>query len=238
MAGALSRILRRDGAASTVDAPAEADGDARTVTHGTVEAPAGADVRTVTHGTVAAPAEADGDAPTATHGAVAVAATVIAPPREAPSGPAPTRVEPAPAPEGEAIDAAAPGFRHRGALRRRLRFTRRAREIALRDLGGLVFELHRFGRDRGDLVEAKLTTLGALDAEMRTLETVLDERREVTVLREPGLGACPRCGALHGSDAAFCSACGLALTPAAGLPAAVAVSPEPPAPDPGAPPGP
>jgi ribosomal protein L40E len=37
---------------------------------------------------------------------------------------------------------------------------------------------------------------------------VLDERRDIIELREPGVAACPRCGALHGSDARFCPQCG------------------------------
>jgi hypothetical protein len=118
-----------------------------------------------------------------------------------------------PEPEGD------PGFLRRGKLRRRLRYLRRAREIALRDLGGLIFDLHRFGRARTDLVDQKLAGLGALDREMRLLEHALDDRREVTVLREPGLGSCPRCGALRPSDANFCSSCGLPLGKGAGLPA-------------------
>lgn len=111
-----------------------------------------------------------------------------------------------------------PGFVQRGRLRRRLRYVRRAREVALRDLGGLVFDLHRFGRERGDLVERKLAGLSTLDGEMRALESALDERRDTTVLREPGLASCPRCGALHASDAAYCSACGLPVGRGAGLP--------------------
>src|SRR4051794_14157554 len=43
----------------------------------------------------------------------------------------------------------------RGKLRRRARFLRRARELALRDLGGLVYEARRRGQDGGALVEAK-----------------------------------------------------------------------------------
>ena len=117
-----------------------------------------------------------------------------------------------------------PGFVQRGRLRRRLRFVRRAREVALRDLGGLVFDLHRFGRERTDLVDQKLATLSTLDGEMRTLEGVLDERGEGTVLREPGLASCPRCGALHASDAAYCSACGLPVGRGASLPTGPALA--------------
>jgi hypothetical protein len=104
--------------------------------------------------------------------------------------------------------AAAGGFRDRGRLRRRLRYLRRARELGYRDLGGFMFDLHRFGRDSDDLVKNKLDALAAIDRELRALETALGERREVAVLREPGIGSCVRCGALHGSADRFCPHCG------------------------------
>lgn len=110
-----------------------------------------------------------------------------------------------------APQAAGLSFRERGRLRRRLRYLRRVRELGFRDLGGLVFDLHRFGRARDDLVQAKLSALQAVDQEMRMLEVLLDDRRPVTELREPGISSCPRCGALHGSDARFCPSCGLQL---------------------------
>lgn len=100
-------------------------------------------------------------------------------------------------------------FRERGRLRRRLRFLRRARELAFRDVGGLMFDLRRFGRDRPDLVEAKLNALAAVDGELRALERVLDDQRLIHELREPGLSSCPRCGALHASEDNFCPHCGL-----------------------------
>ncbi|HEY8582414.1 MAG TPA: zinc ribbon domain-containing protein [Capillimicrobium sp.] len=142
----------------------------------------------------------------------ATAATELQVIEPAPDGEAPAE------PAAEAEPEGPPAFLARGRLRRRLRFVRRAREIALRDLGGLVFDLHRFGRDRSDLVDQKLAALGALDAEMRALETALDARQEVTVLREPGLTTCPRCGALLASDASYCSSCGLPLARSASLP--------------------
>ena len=111
-------------------------------------------------------------------------------------------------------------WRARGRARRRLRYLRAARELALRDLGGLVFELHRQERERPDLVTAKLDALAELDRERRTLEDALDDRRDVDVLRLPGLASCPRCGTLLASDARFCSSCGHAVSeatpPAAG----------------------
>src|SRR4051812_7512963 len=114
---------------------------------------------------------------------------------------APTVVEPPAAPPPTT-------WRARGRARRRLRYLRAARELALRDLGGLIFDLRRFERDRPDLVAAKIDALTELDRERRTLEDALDDRRDVDVLRLPGLASCPRCGTLLGSDARFCSSCG------------------------------
>jgi hypothetical protein len=104
-----------------------------------------------------------------------------------------------------------PGFRDRGRLRRRLRYLRRVRELGFRDLGGLVFDQHRFERPNEELVKGKLDALAAVDRELRALEVALDDRRPLHELREPGVSACPRCGALHGSDASWCPSCGLAL---------------------------
>jgi zinc ribbon protein len=128
---------------------------------------------------------------------------------------------------------AQPGFGSRGRARRRARFLRKARELAYRDLGGLVFNLHRFDQRNDALVLAKLTTLGKLDAELRALERALQEREPVTVLREAGITACPRCAAIHSSEDRFCPNCGLSMArhvdlPIAG-PAAPAVSPAAPA---------
>ena len=148
----------------------------------------------------------------------------------------------------------APGFGERGRMRRRARFLRKARELAYRDLGGLVFDLHRFGQRNDQLVLAKLATLGQIDKELRELEEVLRDRRPVTVLREVGIAACPRCAAIHGSDDRFCPGCGLAfdahadrpistapVSPQVHPPASATASPAPapaPAPPPPAPPPP
>ena len=102
-------------------------------------------------------------------------------------------------------------FRDRGKLRRRLRFLRRTRELAFRDIGGLIFDMRRFGRDRPDLVEAKIGALAAVDQELRALERILDDRRPIHELREPGITSCARCGALHSSDSNFCPNCGLQI---------------------------
>jgi hypothetical protein len=121
----------------------------------------------------------------------------------------------------------APGFGERGRMRRRARFLRKARELAYRDLGGLVFDLHRFGQRNDQLVLAKLATLRQIDTELRELEEVLRDRRPVTVLREVGIAACPRCAAIHGSDDRFCPGCGLAFDTHADRPISTApVSPQ------------
>jgi hypothetical protein len=130
---------------------------------------------------------------------------------------APTTVAPAVDPgvaavPGEQAPAdAKPGFRERTRLRRRMRELRRLREISFRDLGGLSFELHRFGRDRSDLVTQKLETLERIDGELRAIEGALHARRPLIELREPGVAACPRCATLHGTDANFCPGCGTPL---------------------------
>jgi hypothetical protein len=105
--------------------------------------------------------------------------------------------------------------RRRG-LRRRARFLRRARELALRDLGGIVYEARRRQQDGGKVLEEKLQRLAALDAELNGLEDALGTPRGATVIREPGIGGtCARCGELHASDARFCARCGVNLEEAA-----------------------
>jgi ribosomal protein L40E len=132
--------------------------------------------------------------------------TIVEPPSSSPAEPLPAGTAPP-----DAADLR-PTFRDRGRLRRRLRYLRRVRELGFRDLGGLVFDLHRFTRRNDDLVLGKLAALDAVDRELRAIERVLDERRDIIELREPGVAACPRCGALHGSDARFCPQCGTQLT--------------------------
>jgi ribosomal protein L32 len=127
------------------------------------------------------------------------------------SAPPPAAVEAPPAtevPAGREPVPARPSFRQRGRLRRRLRYLRRVRELGFRDLGGLVFDQHRFSQVNDALVRGKLAALGAVDGELRALEHALDDRRSVTELREPGISVCSRCGALHGSEARFCPSCG------------------------------
>src|SRR3954464_5918477 len=83
-----------------------------------------------------------------------------------------------------------PATERRSRLRRRTRYLRRVRELLLRDLGGLVYEIHRStGGDRAryeSLVHAKAQRLAALDAELFALEDRLGGGHPETVLREPG----------------------------------------------------
>jgi hypothetical protein len=112
-----------------------------------------------------------------------------------------------------------PSTRRRGKLRRRLRHLRGVREVLLRDLGGMVFQVHRASRDGDQSVQAvvseKLHRLAGVDNELRDLEALLDDRRGM-VVREPGIsGTCPNCGELFGSEARFCWACGTPVAPGA-----------------------
>jgi hypothetical protein len=156
-----------------------------------------------------APAQAQDESPSAPPAGAAIAA------------------EPSDAPPG--------GFQSRGRARRRARFLRKARELAYRDLGGLVFNLHRFGARNDALVLAKLTTLTQIDTELRAIESALGERRPLTVLREAGITACPRCAAIHGSEDSFCPNCGLSMGRHVDLPIGSAAAAPAPATQPAAP---
>lgn len=125
------------------------------------------------------------------------------------TGGAPASPE-APAPQQPPAPAR-PGFRERGRLRRRLRYLREVRELGYRDLGGLVLDQHRFQRPNEELIAGKVGAIEALDSEMRAIEQALSQSTPYTELFIPGLSACPRCGALHGSDARFCPQCGLSF---------------------------
>jgi hypothetical protein len=116
---------------------------------------------------------------------------------------APAAVAYAPAPQHR------PGFRERGRLRRRLRFLREARELGYRDIGGLVVDQHRFQRPNAALVADKVAAVDAIDRELRAIEDVLGAHKPYEELFVPGVSACQRCGALHGTDARFCPHCGL-----------------------------
>lgn len=79
-----------------------------------------------------------------------------------------------------------------------------------------MLELHRAGRQRPDLVQAKIASAAATDEELRALERALGEPVTVRELRAPGIGgACPSCGALYGSADRYCASCGRELSPRA-----------------------
>jgi hypothetical protein len=104
--------------------------------------------------------------------------------------------------------ARATGFMQRAVLRRRVRFLRRRRELALHDLGGLVFESHRVGEAHEELRAEKLASISALDDELARLQQALELREELAVLHEPGIASCPQCQTIHDSTANYCPSCG------------------------------
>jgi hypothetical protein len=150
--------------------------------------------------------------------------TELPSPGSAPASPAPGEDEqrlPAGAAPEDVERQAATG--RRGKLRRRARYLHKARELALRDLGGLVYEARRREQDPGKLAQEKVNRLIALDNELTEIESVLGVIKGDTVIREPGVGGtCARCGELHPSDATFCARCGANLAEAAREAAAAA----------------
>ncbi|MFL5954257.1 MAG: hypothetical protein ACJ76I_09145 [Gaiellaceae bacterium] len=88
---------------------------------------------------------------------------------------------------------------HAGLLRRERRALGKAREDALRDLGGLLVEMYRRGGFRDDLLAERAAAIVGIDARLAEIEALLHTRRNV-----------PRCecGApiLRGSH--FCPSCG------------------------------
>jgi hypothetical protein len=122
-----------------------------------------------------------------------------------------TAPQPEPAPIAPpAIEMAPPStFIERGRIRRRARYLRQLRELQLRDIGGLLLEARRRGRERPDLVEAKVAAALDTDREQRALEVALEEHRSAAELRAAGIGgACEHCGAVFGTADSFCASCG------------------------------
>ncbi len=102
----------------------------------------------------------------------------------------------------------ATSFLERAALRRRISFLRRRRELALHDLGGFVYETHRLGESRPELTASKLEGVDEIDGELATLERALGLGEELIVLHEPGISSCAGCATIHDSAARFCPGCG------------------------------
>jgi hypothetical protein len=110
-------------------------------------------------------------------------------------------------------DAVAPtGSRERGRMRRRLRELRRLREAQLLELGALVLEAHRQGRDDSPVIKSKAAEAAATDAEARAVADALDEDSGLETIVTAGIaGPCPTCGTLASTAWRFCSTCGTPL---------------------------
>jgi hypothetical protein len=109
---------------------------------------------------------------------------------------------------------------HAGLLRRERRALLKAREDALRDLGGLLVEMYRRGGFRDDLLAERAAAIIGIDARIAEIEALLHAR-----------GPTPRCecGAplLRGSH--FCPNCGRAVdaTAGSGAPDETVIEPAP-----------
>lgn len=102
--------------------------------------------------------------------------------------------------------------RERGRLRRRLRELRRLREVQLLELGALVLEAHKHGRDDSPVIKTKAAEAAATDAEARAVADALDTDADLDTVMAAGIaGPCPTCGTLASTAARFCSACGTPL---------------------------
>jgi hypothetical protein len=93
----------------------------------------------------------------------------------------------------------APRRPHAGLLRRERRGLLKAREDALRDLGGLLVEMYRRGGFRDDLLAERASIVVGIDARLAEIEELLHARRKVArcecgapILR--GSHFCPNCG--------------------------------------------
>jgi hypothetical protein len=97
-------------------------------------------------------------------------------------------------------------------MRRRARYLRQLRELQLRDIGGFMVELHRFGRQQPDLVKEKILAAAQTQTELRSLQGALQEQAPLGDVRTAGIGgACSECGTVHGSSDRFCAWCGRQL---------------------------
>ena len=106
-----------------------------------------------------------------------------------------------------------PSSRERGAMRRRLRQQRKLRDALLMELGALVMEAHRHGRDDAGVVKSKATEVAAVDAETVALAETLGEGGDTARLTATGLALpCHACGALVAARARFCEHCGTDLS--------------------------
>ncbi|HEV8459069.1 MAG TPA: zinc ribbon domain-containing protein [Gaiellaceae bacterium] len=86
-----------------------------------------------------------------------------------------------------------------GVLRRERRALMKARQDALRDLGGLLVEMYRRGNFRDDLLSERAAGIVGIDARLAEIEELLHSGRKVPrcecgapILR--GSHFCPNCG--------------------------------------------
>jgi hypothetical protein len=104
------------------------------------------------------------------------------------------------------------GSRERGRMRRRLRELRRLREAQLLELGALVLEAHKHGRDDTPVIKSKAAEAAGTDSEARALAEALETEAGLDTVVAAGIaGPCPTCGTLASTTARFCSTCGTAL---------------------------
>jgi hypothetical protein len=88
---------------------------------------------------------------------------------------------------------------HAGVLRRERRALLKAREDALRDLGGLLVEMYRRGGFRDDLLQERAAAVVGIDARLGEIDGLLHGSRRIArcecgapILR--GSRFCPNCG--------------------------------------------
>jgi hypothetical protein len=113
--------------------------------------------------------------------------------------------------ERDAASAGEPAAQDRAALRRHARALGERRETLVRDLGALVVDLRRLGRERPDLVTAKAAEIAQLDTELHGLAQALGEDIPVTDAVARGAAAqCGACGAPMSHTDGFCAHCGTA----------------------------
>ncbi len=103
-----------------------------------------------------------------------------------------------------------------GRLRKERRRLLKAREQAVRDLGGLTLEMVRLDTFKPDLLMRRARDILGLEASAHDVEDTLAEAKRS--IPSPGIGATApcTCGAANEPSASFCRDCGRALTPDAG----------------------
>jgi hypothetical protein len=115
-------------------------------------------------------------------------------------------------PVADDTGAPVPTTAERGSMRKRARRLTRLREVQLRELGALVVEMRRLGRENPELLARKAADLLVLDEELRGLRAALGERETLEQVVAAGVaGTCRRCDTLMGSDDRFCPHCGLGV---------------------------